>query len=109
MSLIARAKKYINDKGGLWSKGGVDPLLVGLLAIIIVVGVVMLYSATYVYASSSEEYGNDPAYFFKRQISGIVFGGLCMLVIIMTNYKIYEDVAAVVLVQGVYGGILSCE
>lgn len=96
MSLIARAKKYINDKGGLWSKGGVDPLLVGLLAIIIVVGVVMLYSATYVYASSSEEYGNDPAYFFKKQISGIVFGGLCMLFIIMTNYKIYEDVAAVV-------------
>ena len=75
MSLIDRAKKYVKDKGGLFASGSFDILFFVFLVAIIVVGLTMLYSATYVYAAHYSKDG-DPATYFKNQLFGVVLEGV---------------------------------
>lgn len=94
MSLIDRAKKYVKDKGGLFASGSFDILFFVFLVAIIVVGLTMLYSATYVYAAHYSKDG-DPATYFKNQLFGVAVGGVLMLVISRLNYRALEFPGAV--------------
>lgn len=75
-SMIGEIKKY-------FSEGGVDIPFFALLISITVIGLIMLYSATYVYAYYYKE---DSAYFFKRQVIWVLVGLALMLIVSRINF-----------------------
>jgi cell division protein FtsW len=64
-----------------------DPLLCIAVAALILIGIVMLFSASAVYAM--EEY-NDPYYFMKRQLTWLAFGTIALLLARNTDYRKLE-------------------
>ena len=82
---------YIKKKGGLFAKGGIDVMFFTFLMIIIVVGLIMLYSASYVYAYYKT---GDSASFFKSQLRNTLIGFVLMLLFSKINYRIFEDIGA---------------
>lgn len=79
-------------KGGLWERlkqymavGSFDlPFFLAVL-VILSIGLVMLFSASYTYAYYREH--GDSAYFFKRQLIFAVIGVAAMLVVSKINYQ----------------------
>lgn len=82
-------RKYVNVDGSI------DVWFFAFLAAIVVIGLIMLFSASYVYAY---EYStdHDPAYYFKRQLVWVALGVVIMLLISRINYKRFETLGAVV-------------
>jgi len=84
--------KVLSKVKSFFATGGIDVPFFAILMAIIVIGLVMLYSATYVYAYY---YDGDSAYYFKRQIVWAILGIAVMLVISRINYKKLETIGAV--------------
>ncbi len=55
-----------------------------------VLGLLMIYSATNVMAGSSARYGNDPAYFLKRQVLFLVLGASLAVLLSRVDYDVYR-------------------
>ena len=92
---MAKPQEKTSRAGGLRSyiaEGGVAVPFFALLISILVIGLVMLYSATYVYAYY---YFGDSAYFFKRQLIWILIGIVAMLIISRINFRKFEILIAV--------------
>jgi cell division protein FtsW len=53
-------------------------------------GLLMIYSATNVMAGSSERYGQDPAYFFKRQILFLAVGVSLTVLLSRVDHDFYR-------------------
>jgi cell division protein FtsW len=58
--------------------------------ILTLLGAVMVFSATSVTASSSVRYGNDTAYFFKRQVLFLVTGASLAVLLTRIDYDFYR-------------------
>ena len=87
-----RLSVYIKKKGGIFASGGIDVPFFAFLMIIVVAGLVMLYSASYVYAYYKFE---NSAHFFMSQLRNTLIGFVLMLLFSKLNYWIFEDVGAV--------------
>ena len=85
-------RKYIEARGGLFARGSIDPIFFTLLVALVVVGLAMLYSATYVYAYY---YENSSTYYLKKQLFAVVLGFILMFAVSHINYRILTHVAAV--------------
>ena len=81
-------RKYFNVDGGI------DILFFTFLMAILVIGLIMMYSASYVYAYQYTA-NHDSAYYFKRQFIWVLLGVAAMLVISRINYKTFETLFAV--------------
>ena len=81
-------RKYFNVDGGI------DILFFTFLMAILVIGLIMMYSASYVYAYQYTD-NNDSAYYFKRQFIWVALGVVAMFVISRINYKTFETLFAV--------------
>ncbi len=75
----------------LFHTGGMDIPFLCLVFILFVVGITMMYSASYVYAQS--KHGN-PNYFFLRQLIWGALGFAAMWVISKIDYRILNSVIA---------------
>ncbi len=76
------------EKSGLFYLGaGVDTHLLVLILVLLAIGLVMLFSASY---ANSYYYYGDSYYFIRRQAGFAVFGVACMLAISMVDYHILE-------------------
>lgn len=64
--------------------GATDTLLLGAVVALLVIGTLMVYSASFVVAHN--EFGDD-LYFLTRQLAAIGLGGLGMLVAARTDYR----------------------
>ncbi|MBQ3537959.1 MAG: cell division protein FtsW [Clostridia bacterium] len=84
--------RMLKDKGGFWAKGSFDVTLFILIAVALVFGLVMLYSASYPDGYSAT---GDPAYYFKKQLVGVVLGVAAMLLISKVNYKMFMEIGAI--------------
>lgn len=91
MEFINWLRNDIKNKGGLFAKGGIDVMFFTFLIMVVVAGLVMLYSASYVYAFY--KYGNS-AYFFTRQLRNTLIGLVLMVVISRVNYRVFEVIGA---------------
>ncbi|MBR5410230.1 MAG: FtsW/RodA/SpoVE family cell cycle protein [Clostridia bacterium] len=69
--------------------GGIDILFFAFLMAILVIGLIMLYSASYVYAYQYTK-NHDSAFYFKRQFIWVLLGIAVMYVISRINYKTFE-------------------
>jgi len=92
-SAVRNIKKYIDSKGGLFAKGSIDLKLFGCLLLMLVIGLVMLLSATYPYAYY---YENNSLLYFKNQCFGAAIGFVLMLFISKLNYNLFREIGAVV-------------
>lgn len=90
--LMSFAVGAIKDKGGLFAKGAFDLKLFIFLAVALVFGLVMLYSASYPDGYSA---AGDPAYYFKKQLTGVIIGAVLMIMISKINYKMFMEIGAI--------------
>jgi cell division protein FtsW len=72
-----------------------DPVLLGAVVALAVFGVVMVYSASAVFAG---ERLRDSLFFFKRQAAGVGVGLMMVLVVMKLGYRRLEPLAAPLLV-----------
>ena len=83
-----------------FATGGFDGVFLALLMIILTVGIVMMFSASYVY--SWYERG-DPYHYFKRQLLYTAVSLVVMFIISHIRYDVFEDAAFLALV---FAGLL---
>ena len=91
-STIHSVKKYIDSKGGLFAKGTIDLKLFAFVLLIMVIGLVMLLSATYPHAYYYED---DSLLFFRKQCMGAAVGFVLMLFISKLNFNLFREIGAV--------------
>ena len=87
-------KKQVND---LFVKNGMDVPFFLIMLVLMTIGLVMLLSASYIYAFHNSGSG-DSLYYFKRQIIFAVLGVCGMLVYSRLNYKYLKLVTNIGLV-----------
>ncbi len=68
-----------------------DPVLLGAVLLLTMLGVVMVYSASAVYAGARL---GDGLWFFKRQLAGAALGLLALLLALRIGYRRLEKLAA---------------
>lgn len=81
----------MKSRGGFFAKGSFDVKLFIFLAVALVFGLVMLYSASYPDGYSA---AGDPAYYFKKQLIGVIAGSVLMIAISKVNYKMFMEIGA---------------
>ncbi len=82
---------FISSRGGLWARGSFDTRLFAFLAVTVVFGLLMLYSASYPDAYSE---GYEPSYYFKNQLVGVLVGTFLMLLVSKVNHKMFMELGA---------------
>ena len=72
--------------------GGVDLLLLAAVLALLVVGIDMVYSASYVLAHNSPLYGSD-TYFLERQVLWAALGGVLQVLTARADYHFWQRVS----------------
>ncbi len=99
-------KRSASHFGDFWIKGKMDITFFSLVTILLVIGLIMLFSASYSYALTY--YGNSFR-FILRQLFFAVIGVGAMFGLSKVNYKVYQKfalpiyVVAIILLIAVYG------
>lgn len=94
--IAPKAKDY-EDKG-MFAKGGFDIIFLLLVCVLLTIGVVMMFSASYISAKNSASSNYDPYYYLKRQALFAVIGIVAMLVISKINHNVFRRLAPIVFV-----------
>lgn len=82
------AKQQGRKRSDFWAVGKIDVPFFLLVIIILTIGLVMLFSASYTYAYYN--YNGDSAYFFKRQLVWSVIGVVAMLLVSKVRYDYFK-------------------
>lgn len=96
------AKQAKKKRSDFWAVGKIDVPFFLLVIVILTIGLVMLFSASYTYAYYN--CGGDSAYFFKRQLVWSVIGLAAMLLVSKVRYDYFKLFAIPALL--VAGGLL---
>lgn len=75
------------------AKGPIDMPFLLLSMMLLVIGLIMLLSASFPTAQASAKLGNDPLYYFKRQAFFGVGGVIAMYIISKINYERFRGMA----------------
>ena len=94
---IASGKRKIRD---LISKGPLDITFLALVIALLTIGIVMMFSASYINAwyDSSYPVNNDPYYYVKNQILFAVIGVVLMIAISYIKTDVYRDFTGLITV-----------
>lgn len=82
------AKQQGRKRSDFWAVGKIDVPFFLLVIIILTIGLVMLFSASYTYAYYNNN--GDSAYFFKRQLVWSVIGVVAMLLVSKVRYDYFK-------------------
>lgn len=66
-----------------------DYTLLVITIVLVMLGIVMVFSASFYQAESSEQYNNDGLYFFKKQIFGALLGLAAMVAGMLFDYHMW--------------------
>ncbi len=72
------------------NKGKIDPIILISLIILVIFGVIMVFSASY-YVGKTKY--NDILYFFRKQSIFAVLGFALLPIVVSVNWKIYRNIA----------------
>lgn len=86
-------KPKVNPK--LWAHGGLDIWFLALVLIILTIGLIMMFSASYTYCYY--HFDGDSFYYIKRQLFFAVFGVVAMFFVSKVHYNFYKQVTKIVL------------
>ena len=78
--------------------GGFDGVFLALLMIILVTGIIMMFSASYVYSWYEK---GDPYYYFKRQLMFTAVSLVVMFLVSRIRFDVFEDAAFIALVAAI--------
>ncbi|MDR0315043.1 MAG: putative lipid II flippase FtsW [Oscillospiraceae bacterium] len=93
---MAQSKEIKQTKYSKYmAQGGFDVPFLIIVLVLLTIGLVMLYSASYTYAYYNEN--GDSAHFFKRQLVFAVMGLAAMFVISKIKYDYFKALALVIL------------
>jgi len=77
---VAQSKNYRLRRG-------VDKPFLAVIILLLCAGIVMVATASYVYAGSKKEFGYDNLYFFKRHVVFVIMGFLAMMIVTKIPYE----------------------
>lgn len=77
--------------------GGIDLVLLAVVTALLVIGIDMVYSASFVLAHNSPVYNSD-TYFLVRQAMWAVLGGVLMVVVARMDYHVWQRFSVPLLV-----------
>lgn len=89
-------KKKLNSK--LFASGSMDTMFFALVLLLVGIGLAMLYSASYPYASYRYE---SATYFFERQLVFAIVGIIAMLIVSRVKYEYFKLAAIPLLVVSI--------
>ncbi len=89
--VVPKAKDY-EDKG-FFAKGGFDIIFLLIVCVLLTIGIVMMFSASYVSAKNSK---NDPYFYLWRQAIFAVVGVAAMLLISKINYNVLRKLTPII-------------
>lgn len=92
--IIPKAKDY-EDKG-LFAKGGFDIIFLLLVCVLLTIGIVMMFSASYISAKNSEAANYDAYYYLKRQAVFAAVGIVAMLFISKINHNFFRKLTPII-------------
>lgn len=81
------ARAIVGRQAGL--VGGIDLPLLAVVLALLVIGMNMVYSASFVLAHNSPLYGSD-TYFLVRQVQFAVLGGVAMVLVARADYHFWK-------------------
>lgn len=93
MESVKSTTRKVPENLGFWQRGKMDIGFLSLVLILLTVGLVMLFSASYAY---SYAYMNNSYHFILRQSVFAVVGVILMLFVSKINYNIYKRFAWVI-------------
>lgn len=92
---IFSGKKKLRD---LFSNGPMDITFLALVIALLTVGIVMMFSASYVNAWYDADAKNDPYFYVKKQVLYAVFGIAVMLVVSRVKTDVFRDSSSVIMI-----------
>ncbi len=95
--VIKPKPKDIEDKGIL-AKGGLDTVFLILVCLLLTIGLIMMFSASYVTAKYSKMTGGNPFFYIIRQGIFAAGGLAAMLILSKINYNVYRKFAPVIFI-----------
>lgn len=96
---IIKPKPKDGEDKGLFSKGGFDIIFLVLVCVLLTIGLIMMFSASYITAKyNSSTCHNDPLYYLKKQAIFAVVGVVAMLLISKINYNVFRKFAPAIFV-----------
>lgn len=84
--------KDYEDKG-LFAKGGFDIIFLLLVCVLLTIGVVMMFSASYISAKHSAASQYNALFYLKKQGLFAIAGVIAMLIISKINYNVFRKFA----------------
>ncbi len=91
---IFRGKKKPRD---LFAKGSMDITFLALVIALLTIGIIMMFSASYVNAWYDADAKNDPFFYVKKQVLYAVFGLALMLAVSHIKTDVFRDSSSLVL------------
>lgn len=82
------------------AKRSIDYTLLILTFILVLFGVIMVFSASYYYAENNPYAGNDAFYYFWTQLSGAAIGIVILIFAIFFDYNRYKKLRYIILAIG---------
>ena len=92
---IFAGKKKLKD---LFSKGSMDITFLALVIALLTIGIIMMFSASYVNAWYDADAKNDPFFYVKKQVLYAVFGLTLMLIVSRVRTEVFRDASTFVLI-----------
>ena len=90
---IFSGKKKIKD---LFAKGPMDITFLALVIALLTIGIIMMFSASYVNAWYDADAKNDPYFYVKKQVLYAVFGIGLMLLVSRINTDIFRESSSLI-------------
>lgn len=85
-----RATELERNAGVVRTRSGVDVVMLTVILLLLSLGTVMVFSASYPSALAKE---NDSLYYIKRQAVFVLIGLVVMIIASLINYKFYRKIA----------------
>lgn len=88
--LPAHKKKKKKILVSLIAKSNMDMLFLIIIMTLLTIGIVMMFSASYVSAKYSSVTGHDAFFYLKRQVRSAIIGIVLMLIVANIDYRFYR-------------------
>ena len=95
---VFTGKRKIKD---LFAKGSMDITFFALVIALVTIGIIMMFSASYVNAMYDADAKYDAFYYFKRQLIYAIVGIVLMLIVSRVKTEVFREASTVIMIIAV--------